>query len=117
MMAVEYTPDELAFMERNTVRLPVASESAASSTPATSQPPRSRRQYINPDSQNGRVLAHLKAHGLITNVHAVNEMKILRLSERIRELKAAGYQIETIKKSPEVWVYKYTGHQDDRRAA
>jgi len=44
-------------------------------------------------SQRDRVRRHLLEHGTITNVQAV-EMKILRLSERIRELQDAGMKIE-----------------------
>lgn len=43
-------------------------------------------------SQRERVKRHLLAHGSITNVEAVN-MKILRLSERIRELQELGLEI------------------------
>jgi hypothetical protein len=44
-------------------------------------------------SQRERVKRHLLLHGTITNVEAV-EMKILRLSERIRELQAEGLEID-----------------------
>lgn len=43
-------------------------------------------------SQRERVKRHLLAHGSITNVEAVN-MKILRLSERIRELQDLGLRV------------------------
>lgn len=43
-------------------------------------------------SQRDRVKKHLFEHGSITNVEAV-EMKILRLSERIRELQELGLGI------------------------
>lgn len=44
-------------------------------------------------TQRDRVKKHLLEHGSITNVEAV-EMRILRLSERIRELQELGLQIE-----------------------
>lgn len=43
-------------------------------------------------TQRERIKRHLIAHGSITNVEAVN-MKILRLSERIRELQELGLEV------------------------
>ena len=46
-------------------------------------------------TQDAIVLKHLQERGSITALSAVNDYGILRLSERIRELKAAGYEIDS----------------------
>lgn len=41
------------------------------------------------------ILSHLKAHGSITALEAINEYGILRLGARIYDLKSAGWPIKT----------------------
>jgi len=48
-------------------------------------------------SQKQRVLEFLKTGQVLRNVDAISNMKILRLSERCRELKADGHNIETVR--------------------
>jgi hypothetical protein len=55
-------------------------------------------------TQRDRVKRYLLDHGSITNVEAVN-MRILRLSERIRELQETGMQIESTREGHGVWRY------------
>ena len=47
-------------------------------------------------TQNEIILAHLKAHGSITNLEAMQEYGICRLSGRILELRRQGHNIETV---------------------
>lgn len=55
-------------------------------------------------TQRQRVKAYLLAHGSITNVEAI-QMKILRLSERVRELQELGMQIQSTREEHGVWRY------------
>lgn len=64
------------------------------------------------ESQARRILKFLKLKGRITNVEMVR-MRILRGSERIRELKADGYIIVTNHVKGGIWEYVYKGHEDD----
>lgn len=45
-------------------------------------------------TQNWGILAYMKTYGPITPVEALRACKSFRLSERIRELEALGWQIE-----------------------
>lgn len=58
-------------------------------------------------TQRDRVRNRLLSQGFITNVEAV-DMKILRLSERIRELQLAGMEIEGewLDKSRGIFIYR-----------
>lgn len=49
-------------------------------------------------TQNDRILRHLKDHGSITSLEAMQEYGIMRLASRINDLKCMGYNIisETI---------------------
>jgi hypothetical protein len=60
---------------------------------------------MNRPTQRDRVRRHLEQYGSITNIEAV-AMKILRLSERIRELEADGLVLSTSRE--EHGVYRYT---------
>lgn len=64
-------------------------------------------------SQVGRILKHFKKHGRVTNIELVRDFRILRGSERMRELKAEGYLIRSVKLSSTVWAYIYEGHADE----
>ena len=50
---------------------------------------------LKPTSQCSAVLAHMKKFGGITTMEAFGMLRVTRLSERIRELKAQGYKIVT----------------------
>lgn len=50
---------------------------------------------INLNPQARAILAHLAAGQNINQLLALNAYGVMRLSERIREIKAAGYNIET----------------------
>lgn len=63
----------------------------------------------DPTSQVGRLLKRFKRDGRITNIQMVKEMFILRGSERVRDLKAEGHLIKSIRESNTVWVYVYEG--------
>lgn len=45
-------------------------------------------------SQNGKLLAYLEKHGSITTLEASDQLRICRLSERIRELERLGINID-----------------------
>jgi len=45
-------------------------------------------------SQNGRLLSYLESHDGITTLEAMEKLRILRLSERCRELSRLGFIIE-----------------------
>jgi len=45
-------------------------------------------------SQNGRLLSYLESHGGITTLEAMEQLRILRLSQRIIELERLGFIIE-----------------------
>lgn len=64
------------------------------------------------ESQAKRILKFLKLKGRITNVEMVR-MRILRGSERIRELKKDGYIIVSHHLTGGLWEYVYKGHEDD----
>ncbi|SIS12079.1 helix-turn-helix domain-containing protein [Williamsia sterculiae] len=57
-----------------------------------------------PDSQVARILRRLKSEGRITNIEMVN-LRILRGSERIRDLKREGHAIRSIQLNQTTWVY------------
>lgn len=63
-------------------------------------------------TQTKRILKVLKTKGRVTNVELVT-MRILRGSERIRELKGDGYRIVSHHVMGGVWEYVYKGHEDD----
>lgn len=44
-------------------------------------------------SQNARILAHLKNGGRITSLEALNQFGCLRLSARIKDLRDRGHEI------------------------
>ena len=44
-------------------------------------------------NQNARLLSYLEQHGSITSLEAVDNLGILRLSERVREIEKLGIQI------------------------
>lgn len=44
-------------------------------------------------SQNDMILTHLKEHGAITSIEAVNRYGITRLAARIADLRKRGYTI------------------------
>ena len=46
-------------------------------------------------SQNAQILTHLKRHGTITPLEALNKYGILRLAARCYDLREKGYGIET----------------------
>lgn len=46
-------------------------------------------------TQNQIILKHLKKHGSITPLQAINKYMILRLSARIFDLKDSGHNIKT----------------------
>lgn len=71
----------------------------------------------DPASQVGRILKHLRKHGRITNIELIQHHRILRGSERIRELRREGHLIRSVRLSPTVWAYIYDGHEDDQEAA
>lgn len=64
------------------------------------------------ESQTKRILKFLKLKGRITNVEMVR-MRILRGSERIRELKKDGYIIVSHHINGGLWEYVFKGHEDD----
>ena len=45
-------------------------------------------------SQNAKLLTYLESHGSITTLEAMERLRILRLSERCRELERLGILIE-----------------------
>lgn len=45
-------------------------------------------------SQNGKLLLYLEAHDGVTTLEAMQELRILRLSQRIIELERLGYLID-----------------------
>ena len=45
-------------------------------------------------TQNARLLNFLEAHGSITTLEASDQLRICRLSERIRELERLGFNID-----------------------
>lgn len=47
-------------------------------------------------SQNKTILNHLKKHGSITCLDAIQQYFILRLSARIWDLREEGHQIKTV---------------------
>lgn len=47
------------------------------------------------DTQNALVLEHMQKHGIITSMQAFSEYGVTRLSARIFELRAAGYNINS----------------------
>ena len=58
--------------------------------------------------QTDKILAHLKSRKTITTLQAMRSYGICRLSERVRELKAAGHQIGAYwAKERSGRVYKY----------
>ncbi len=66
-------------------------------------------EKMTPTSQNGKILAHLKAGKTITPLEALDLCGSLRLGARIFELKADGHPIEKelIEVSPGVRVAQY----------
>lgn len=46
-------------------------------------------------SQKETIITHLKRHRSITTLGAITAYGIMRLSERVRELKADGHKIKT----------------------
>lgn len=64
------------------------------------------------ESQAKQILKVLKIKGRISNVEIIN-MRILRGSERIRELKKDGYRIVSNRVKGGIWEYIYRGHEDD----
>lgn len=66
----------------------------------------------SPTSQCARILKRLQQRGRITNVEMIS-MRILRGSERIRNLKAEGYVIKSNRVKGGLWEYVYFGHEDD----
>ena len=51
-------------------------------------------EYMNPPpTQNEIILEHIQRYGGITNMEAMNEYGICRLSARIKELRDQGYNI------------------------
>ena len=46
------------------------------------------------NTQNNRILAHIKRHGSITPLEALNEYGCLRLAARVYELREAGHKID-----------------------
>lgn len=58
--------------------------------------------------QTDRILQHLKKRKTITTLQAMKNYGVCRLSERVRELKAAGHQISAYwAKERNSRVYKY----------
>lgn len=58
--------------------------------------------------QTDRILQHLKRRKTITTLQAMKNYGVCRLSERVRELKAAGHQISAYwSKERNSRVYKY----------
>lgn len=47
------------------------------------------------DSQNAKILKHLKKHGSITPLEALTKYGCFRLSARIYQLKSLGFSIKT----------------------
>lgn len=47
-------------------------------------------------TQCDRILRHLRDHGYITSLEAVNEYGIMRLAARIGELRERGYHIRSM---------------------
>lgn len=45
-------------------------------------------------TQSERILDHMKKHGSITAIEALNEYGVFRLASRISDLKKEGYDIE-----------------------
>lgn len=66
----------------------------------------------DPASQCARILRVLKKHRRITNVQMIN-MRVLRGSQRIRELKSEGYIITSERLHGGQWEYRFGGHRDD----
>ncbi|CAN8138987.1 hypothetical protein THIOSC13_1200010 [uncultured Thiomicrorhabdus sp.] len=51
----------------------------------------------NPQTQAGKVLAHLRSHGKINSGYAIAQLGVTRLAAKIFDLKAMGYAIDTIR--------------------
>ena len=47
-------------------------------------------------SQNQKILKHLKEKGSITSLEAIIKYRVLRLSGRVKELREAGHDIQTV---------------------
>lgn len=80
----------------------------------THRTPREEPHQIrhDPASQCARILRVLKKHRRITNVQMIN-MRILRGSERIRELRAEGHIITSQRMHGGQWEYRYGGMRDE----
>jgi len=60
-------------------------------------------------SQKEKILEYLKKHGSITTMQAINYFHCTRISARIAELRADGWNIETeceSKNKKQRWVYR-----------
>jgi hypothetical protein len=53
------------------------------------------RRNLRAGSQCSQILAHLEAGGVLTTMSAFRLFDCLRLSERIRELRAHGHRIDS----------------------
>ena len=62
-------------------------------------------------SQIARVLKRLQQNGHVTNVELIH-MRILRGSERVRELREEGHRVKG-----GLWEYVYMGKRDDEEGA
>lgn len=49
----------------------------------------------NPDTQQEKILTFLQNHGSITSLEAMQELRIYRLSARIKDLRDKGWRITT----------------------
>ena len=47
--------------------------------------------------QQKKVLAYLRSHEFLTGATALEELRVYRLSEVVRRLRAIGYDIETVR--------------------
>lgn len=55
----------------------------------------SHRGRIGPDSQDGRILAHMLTGAQLSPLEALDRFGCLRLAATVRRLKDAGYSFET----------------------
>ena len=67
-------------------------------------------------SQIARVLKLLQQNGHVTNVELIH-MRILRGSERVRELREEGHRIVSHRVKGGLWEYVYMGKRDDEEGA
>jgi hypothetical protein len=65
----------------------------------------------DPTSQIDRLRKRFERDGRVTIIQMVKEIFILRGSERVRDLKAEGHLIRSVRESNTVWVYVHEGEE------